>query len=342
MAYLVTGAAGFIGSHTVDLLLREGAEVIGLDNFDPFYDPAIKERNLQRARAFHSFTEVRGDIRDRSTLEALPRNIDTVIHLAARAGVRPSVQDPALCSSVNVGGTVEILEWMRSREIPRLVFASSSSVYGNNTKVPFSEFDPVERPISPYAASKRAGELLCYSHHHLFGISMAALRFFTVYGPRQRVDLAIHKFALLLDSGRPVTLYGDGTSERDYTYIDDILVGLRGALDLVHGPVPSFEVINLGGARTIALREMVAILAEEMGVIPRLEWHPAQPGDVTRTYADIAKARRLLGYEPTTDFRTGVMRFLEWFEGNNQAAHPAGRIADAAYLELNQMSPSPD
>jgi UDP-glucuronate 4-epimerase len=313
MRILVTGAAGFIGSHVVEFLLRGGVEVVGLDCFDDFYDPRIKELNLRESRDFVGFTEVRGDLRDKEVLEAVP-DVSTVIHLAARAGVRPSIEDPVLYGSVNVGGSLNLLEWMRTRGMANLVFASSSSVYGNNEKVPFSETDPVDRPISPYAATKRAGELLCHTYHHLFGMSVVALRFFTVYGPRQRPDLAIHKFAALLRDGGAIPMYGDGSTERDYTYISDILDGIRGALDLVHAGAQVFELVNLGESRTISLSEMIRALGDEMGIPPEIEQLPMQPGDVQRTYADTSKAQRLLGYQPTTEFREGLRTFLQWFQ----------------------------
>jgi UDP-glucuronate 4-epimerase len=313
MSLLVTGAAGFIGSSVVDDLLHAGEDVVGLDNYDDFYAPSVKERNLVRARDFDAFSEVRGDIRDPDAWARLPDGIGTVIHIAARAGVRPSIEDPLLYASVNVDGTVRVLEWMRARGIRDLLFASSSSVYGNGERVPFSEDDPVGEPISPYAATKRGGELLAHTYHHLFGLSVVALRFFTVYGPRQRPDLAIHKFSRLLRDGAPIPMYGDGTTERDYTYVSDILQGVRGALAYVRGPVPRFEIVNLGESRTIRLLDMIQVLGEEMGVEPTIESLPAQPGDVVRTCADIAKAARLLGYRPSTDFREGVRGFLDWF-----------------------------
>jgi UDP-glucuronate 4-epimerase len=313
MSVLVTGAAGFIGSHLVERLLSDGEEVVGLDCFDDFYDPSAKERNLAAARAHVSFTEARIDLRDGEALKALPDSVDAVVHLAARAGVRPSIEDPALYTSVNLDGTVSLLEWMRSRRIRDLIFASSSSVYGNRSQVPFSERDPVDRPISPYAATKRAGELLCHTWHHLFGMSIVALRFFTVYGPRQRPDLAIHKFASLLRDGMPIPRFGDGSTERDYTYIADILQGVTGALAFVRSPEPAYEIVNLGESRTVSLQEMIETLAGEMGVEPRIRELPEQPGDVRRTFADVSRARELFGYRPTTEFREGIRRFLEWF-----------------------------
>ncbi len=314
MSVLVTGAAGFIGSHLVERLLADGEEVVGLDCFDDFYDPSVKERNLERARRHDAFTEARLELRDPDALRTLPGSVDAVVHLAARAGVRPSIEDPELYTSVNLGGTVALLEWMRTRGIRNLVFASSSSVYGNRAEVPFSERDPVDRPISPYAATKRAGELLCHTWHHLFGMSIVALRFFTVYGPRQRPDLAIHKFARLLRDHEPIPRFGDGSTERDYTYIDDILEGVTGALRYVRAPSPVYEIVNLGESRTVSLREMIGTLSEEMGIEPTIRELPEQPGDVPRTFADVSRARELFGYRPTTEFREGIRRFLDWFD----------------------------
>ncbi len=321
MSILITGSAGFIGSHLVDRMLERGLEVVGLDSFDAFYDRATKEANIGQALEHGGFTQLEGDIRDATVLGRVPDSVRCVVHLAALAGVRPSIQRPEEYASVNVQGTVVLLEWMRSRGIRDLLFASSSSVYGNNEKVPFAETDPVDFPISPYAATKRSGELICHTYHHLFGLSVLALRFFTVYGPRQRPDLAIHKFARLLQAGRAIPRYGDGSTERDYTYIDDILHGLEGALAAVGGADPAFEIVNLGGSATVRLSDMIRILGEEMGVRPEIEPLPLQPGDVQRTYADVAKARALLGYEPSTDFRAGIRSFVRWLE----ATEPPGR-----------------
>ena len=311
---LVTGAAGFIGSHLVDRLLARGEAVVGLDLFDDFYDPAIKERNLEGALAHPTFTLVQGDIRDREALAALPDTIDTVVHLAARAGVRPSIEDPVLYADVNVQGTVTLLDFARERGVRSFVFASSSSVYGNNEKVPFHESDRVDHPISPYAATKKAGELLCHTASHLDGITCLCLRFFTVYGARQRPDLAIHKFAKLLADGSEIPMFGDGSTQRDYTYIDDILQGLEGAVDFARREESRFEIVNLGESRTIRLSEMIRILGEEMGVEPRIRRLPMQPGDVERTYADVSRARELLGYRPAVDFREGIRHFVNWFD----------------------------
>lgn len=313
MHVLLTGAAGFIASHYAERLLEQGHSVVGLDNFDDFYDPAIKEGNLSRARDHEGFRLVRGDIRDPSLLDGLPDSIDSVVHIAARAGVRPSIAYPVLYYDVNVNGTLRLLEFARSRGIRRFVFASSSSVYGDNEKVPFSEEDPVDRPISPYAASKKAGELLTHAYSHLHGITCICLRFFTVYGPRQRPDLAIHKFARLLVRGEELPMFGDGTSQRDYTYIDDILQGMDGALNWVRERDGAHDIVNLGESRTVALKDMISVLGEEMGIDPRIRRLPEQAGDVSRTFADISKARRVLGYDPRWPFEEGIRAFVTWF-----------------------------
>lgn len=320
MCVLITGSAGFIGSHLCERFLAKGHEVVGLDNYDDFYDPAIKATNMEIARGHDSFTEVRGDIRDSSNLAALPENIDTIIHLAARAGVRPSIEQPVLYSDVNVNGTVALLEFARTRGIRRFIFGSSSSVYGNNESVPFREQDSVDHPISPYAATKKAGELLCHSYHHLHGMAVLCLRFFTVYGPRQRPDLAIHKFARLMMAGEPIPVFGDGSTERDYTYIDDILHGVEGAYTYLEEQPEAYEIINLGESRTVSLEEMISTVADAIGVEPEIRRLPMQPGDVVRTYADITKARDLLGYAPTTGFEDGIAKFVEWMESDPRAA----------------------
>jgi UDP-glucuronate 4-epimerase len=308
---LVTGGAGFVGSHLCERLLAENHEVISLDCYDDFYDPATKRDNLTQCRDHAEFREVEGDIRDGSILEALPE-VETIVHLAARAGVRPSIQDPVLYNDVNVGGTVSLLEFARKRNIRRFIFASSSSVYGDNEAVPFSESDSVDHPISPYAATKKAGELFCHTYHHLHDIGMLCLRFFTVYGPRQRPDLAIHKFARLMQSGEPIPMFGDGSTERDYTFVDDTLQGLLGAIRFLDQNPDAFEIVNLGESRTVSLTEMIDTIARTLGVTPQIERLPMQPGDVVRTYADITKARRLFGYDPQTEFEDGVERFVEW------------------------------
>jgi UDP-glucuronate 4-epimerase len=313
MKILLTGSAGFIASHLAERLLEGSRQVVGLDNFDDFYDPAIKEANLVRARDHETFTLVRGDIRDERTLASLPRGIDTIVHIAARAGVRPSIVRPALYYDVNVNGTLNLMEFARERGINRFIFASSSSVYGNNEKLPFSEEDPVDKPISPYAATKRAGELMGHAYTHLHGVTCLCLRFFTVYGPRQRPDLAIHKFARLMAAGEELPMFGDGSSQRDYTYVEDILQGVEGALEWLGTNEGGHEIVNLGESRTISLKEMIRVLGEELGVEPRIRRFPEQPGDVARTYADISRARDLLGYDPRGDFREGIRTFVRWF-----------------------------
>lgn len=321
---LVTGGAGFIGSHLAERLLADGARVVSLDNFDPFYDEAVKRRNLERAARESGFRFVEGDIRDATRIEGLlaDEDIGAVVHLAARAGVRPSLRDPQGYADVNVNGTVALLEACRRRGVKRFVFGSSSSVYGNNAKVPFAEDDPVDQPISPYAATKKAGELLCWTYHHLYGLDAACLRFFTVFGPRQRPEMAIHAFARKLRAGEEIELFGDGSSARDYTYVDDIIDGIVRALHRCRG----YRVWNLGGSRTIALAELVERIARGLGAQPRIRRLPSQPGDVLRTWADIGRARRELDWEPTTDLDAGLARFLEWL-GTQRAAGAAATEA---------------
>ena len=318
MSVLVTGVAGFIGSHLAEDLLASGEDVVGLDCFDDFYDPQIKERNLERARDHLRFTEIRGDLRDAELLSELPDDIDAVAHLAARAGVRPSIQQPDLYFDVNVRGTVLLFEELRRRRVERVAFCSSSSVYGDSAPVPFSEEDPAPYPISPYAATKRAGELLAHTYHHLYGTSVICLRLFTVFGPRQRPDLAIHKFATLLARDEPLPMFGDGASERDYTFVDDIVSGMRSALRYLESNPHSYEVVNLGGSRTVPLARMIEVLGDTLGVRPRIRRMPAQPGDVQRTWADLGRARRLLGFEPKVPFEEGIRRFAEWFSNERE------------------------
>ncbi len=311
-AILVTGGAGFIGSCLTDRLLADGREVVVLDSFDPFYDPAAKLRNLREASANPGFRLVQGDIRDAASTDAAfgAAPIETVVHLAARAGVRPSIEDPVAYVSVNLDGTVRLLEACRRHGVGRFVFGSSSSVYGNNIKVPFEETDPVDQPISPYAATKRAGELLARTYHHLFGIKVACLRFFTAFGPRQRPDLAIRKFAELMAAGQEIPVYGDGTSGRDYTYVDDIVDGIVLAVDRA----TAFHTWNLGGSQPVALDDVIARLALGLRVEPRIRRLPPQPGDVDRTWADVSRTKRDLGWSPRTSFDAGMDAFLAWFE----------------------------
>lgn len=310
MKATVTGAAGFIGSHLTERLLKDGWTVVGVDSFDAFYDPAIKRRNIAASLSHPAFRLIEADIRDRAAMErAVEPGTDVIVHLAARAGVRPSIAEPALYADVNINGTVTLLEAARERGVPKFVFASSSSVYGNNRKVPFSEDDNVDFPISPYAATKKAGELICHTYHHLHGIAINCLRFFTVYGPRQRPDLAIHKFARLIEDGKPIPVYGDGTMMRDFTYIDDILNGIVAAMERCTG----YEIYNLGESQPIALRELITELEHALGKKAVRQQLPLQPGDVDRTYADVSKAKSRLGYRPSTDIRTGLARFVAWF-----------------------------
>lgn len=312
-AILVTGGAGFIGSHLVTRLLERGDSVVVLDNFDSYYEPAVKRRNLAPALTGNHATRcslVEADIRDRSALESLfeSTRLDAVVHLAARAGVRPSIEDPLLYEDVNVKGTGNLLEACRKHAVKRFVFGSSSSVYGDSTEVPFSETAKVDRPVSPYAATKVAGELLGHTYHHLFGLNVFCMRFFTVYGPRQRPEMAIHKFTRLILEGKMLPRFGDGRTERDYTYIDDILDGLVKALDKVDG----YEIFNLGESRRVSLSRLIEIIEQETGVKARIEPLPDQPGDVRMTCADIGKARRLLGYDPRVPIEEGVRRFVSW------------------------------
>jgi UDP-glucuronate 4-epimerase len=309
---LVTGAAGFIGSHVVDALLARGWQVTALDNFDPFYDPALKEANVASHRNNADYRLVRADLRDMGALAKLARDYQVIVHLAAKAGVRPSLEDPLTYQAVNVNGTQHLLELAKRWGVSQFVFASSSSVYGINPNVPWREDDHVLLPISPYASTKVSGELLGHVYSHLYGIRFVALRFFTVYGPRQRPDLAIHKFARLMLQGQPIPLYGDGSSRRDYTFIDDVVQGVLAAIDYRATP---YEVINLGNNRTVSLREMIDGLSRVLGVKATVQHLPEQPGDVPQTWADIAKAGQLLGYHPQTDFAEGLKRFAAWLLG---------------------------
>jgi len=318
VSILVTGGAGFIGSHLMDRLLRERPDekVICLDSFDAYYAPVVKRANIENALATGRVELVRGDIRDADLCRRVFERGDVrqVVHLAARAGVRPSIEEPALYYDVNCTGTVNLLEAARlAGGTEMFVFGSSSSVYGVNSKVPFSEEDPVEQPISPYASTKRAGELLCRVYHHLYGLRVVCLRFFTVYGPRQRPDLAIHKFARLMAEGRAIPLFGDGTSRRDYTYFSDIVDGIMACLGEA-GRELQFEIINLGNSQPTMLRDLVSLLEDAMGRKAQIERLPDQAGDVPVTYADVGKARRLLGYDPQMPIAQGIAEFVEWFE----------------------------
>ncbi|HEU4338581.1 MAG TPA: NAD-dependent epimerase/dehydratase family protein [Planctomycetota bacterium] len=306
MRILVTGGAGFIGSHLVQNLLAAGREVTILDDFNDYYDPGLKRAN---AATFNGARIVEGDIRDGKAVErAFESRPDAVVHLAARAGVRPSLEQPDLYSSVNISGTFALLEACRRRGVPKFVFASSSSVYGDADRVPFREEWADTRPVSPYGVTKQAGEHAVRLYHRLHGLRTSALRFFTVYGPRQRPDMAIHKFARLILDEKEVPFFGDGTSRRDYTYVDDAVKGILGAL----GRDDGFEVYNIGESRTVGLGELIALLEKNLGKKARIKKLPDQPGDVKRTYADISKAKSNLGYAPDTTIEEGIRKFCEW------------------------------
>ena len=331
MKILVTGGAGFIGSHLVEALVKRGDDVVILDSFNDFYDPAIKRGNLKAIEAAAGqplgslsgktpsegpVSLVEGDIRDAELMaDVFERGqFDAVVHLAAMAGVRPSLEDPLHYQDVNVRGTTILLEELRKRPKTRFVFASSSSVYGGNTNVPFTEAEDVHNPVSPYAATKRAGELLAYTFHHLYGIPTACLRFFTVFGPRQRPEMAIHKFVRMTLQGEALPFFGDGTTRRDYTYVDDIIDGVVRSIDRCEG----YEIYNLGESRTTSLKELVGLIGEACGVEPVLDRQGMQPGDVLVTYADVSKAREKLGYDPHTTVAEGLERFVAWYRSETR------------------------
>ncbi len=313
MRVLVTGGAGFIGSHLAERLLRDGLQVSILDDLNDFYPPALKLENLEAIRQIGTIRFHHGDIRDAAVVEKIvhAEQPDAVVHLAARAGVRPSLAEPLLYEQTNVLGTLTLLEACRKRGIRKFVFASSSSIYGVANQVPFSEDDQANLPVSVYAATKIAGEKLCYTYSHLYGLSVVCLRFFTVYGPRQRPDLAIRKFTEMIAADQPIPVFGDGGTGRDYTYIDDIVQGIRAALDY---PC-RFDVFNLGNSHPILLRDMIATIENALGKRAILQRLPEQPGDVPITFADISRARKRLGYEPRTPFAEGVAKFVAWRTG---------------------------
>ena len=315
MAILVTGGAGFIGSHLMERLIRDGREVICLDDFNDYYSPALKRRNIESVRRCGEFRLYEGDIRDRGLCARIfqENRVDVVVHLAARAGVRVSLEQPALYQDVNCTGTTNLLELSRTHDVKKFVFGSSSSVYGNNTKVPFSEEDRVDEPISPYAASKRAGELLCTTYHHLYKMPTACLRFFTVYGPRQRPDMAIHKFTRLIATGAEVPMFGDGTMKRDYTFYTDIIQGVAAAIEKDLG----FEIFNLGESKTVELRYLISLIEKGLGMTAKIKRMPKQPGDVEITYADVSKSRRVLGYNPSVPIEEGIPIFVDWYRKVN-------------------------
>ncbi len=319
MNILVTGGAGFIGSHLCERLIKDKHRVICLDNFNPFYDPETKHENISSLIGNPDFTLIEGDIRYQSDLDNCftDSRIDLVIHMAAMAGVRPSIEYPVLYADVNIIGTLQVLEACQRHKITKLIFASSSSVYGDKDGGAFKETDNVDKPISPYAATKRAAELLCYNMHSLNGLAVVCLRFFTVYGPRQRPDLAIHKFAQLIYNKKPIPVFGDGTSGRDYTYIDDIIDGVVKAMDYIQNH-DCFEIFNLGESKTIKLLDMIKTLETISGRTAILDWQPRQVGDVNYTCADILKSKQILGYNPTFSFEQGIKNFISWFEQTSQ------------------------
>ncbi len=308
---LITGGAGFIGSHVCEALLQQNHRVICLDNFDDFYDPLIKHRNIHSCLNHKNFKLVKADILDGPSLSRIfeDEKIDLVIHLAARAGVRPSIQNPSIYQKVNVEGTLNVLEALKKYSVKKLILASSSSVYGNNAKIPYSETDNVDCAISPYAATKKACEVLAYAYYHLYGIETFCLRFFTVYGPRQRPEMAIHYFTHAIFNNQPITVYGDGSTLRDYTYIDDIVLGVLGCI----GHLRNYEIINLGESQTTSLTDLIHHIERVLDKKAIIRREPMQPGDVIKTHADVRKARKLLNYKPQTKIEDGIRRFADWY-----------------------------
>jgi UDP-glucuronate 4-epimerase len=314
MKILVTGCAGFIGSHVSEALLERGDSVVGVDELNDYYDVSFKEDNLAVLKAYPEFKFYKQDIRNYDSLKILfeEEQPEKVVHLAARAGVRPSIQQPLLYEEVNVKGTLNLLDLAKDYHVKSFVFASSSSVYGNQKKIPFSETDNVDNPISPYAATKKAGELLCHNYHHLYGLKISCLRFFTVYGPRGRPDMAPYKFTKNIIEGKPILKYGDGTTKRDYTYIIDIVKGVIAATDAEL----DYEIINLGNNKPVELNEFIKVIEDVAGKKAIIEQLPMQPGDVDITYADISKAQKLLGYKPDTTIKQGMKEFFDWYKKN--------------------------
>ena len=322
MHVLVTGSAGFIGSHTCERLLRDGHTVTGVDAFTDFYDPALKRRNVAEIASLGlPFEQHEVDLLDLTRLTAVMRGVDVVIHLAAMAGVQPSIRQPVRYEEVNIRGTLHVVQAMQAAGVKRLVFASSSSVYGNNPTVPFAEADAVDHPISPYAASKKAGELFAHTWHHLYGISIACLRFFTVYGPRQRPDLAIAKFIQRVADGEPIELYGDGSTARDYTFVADTVDGIARAVAWTQ--TPGYRIFNLGNSEPVTLRDLVRHIEAAVGREAQILWKPMQPGDVERTWADVTRARTELGYDPHVAIAAGIATQAAWFLAGRQG--PGGK-----------------
>ena len=316
MKLLVTGCAGFIGSHVAEALLKKGDPTVGVDNLNDFYDVKIKEKNLAILKKHKGFVFYKEDVRNYKGLKEIfeKEKPDKVVHIAARAGVRPSIEQPVLYEEVNVKGTLNLLALSKAYKIKNFVFASSSSVYGNQKKVPFSETDPVDNPVSPYAATKRAGELLCYTYHYLYGLKVTCLRFFTVYGPRGRPDMAPYLFTGWISEGTPIKKFGNGTTKRDYTYITDIVAGVLAAID----KDLDFEIINLGNNQPIQLNDFIKVIEKAVDKKAQIKEMPMQPGDVDVTYADISKAQKLLGYKPEISIEQGMKRFVEWYEQQKQ------------------------
>lgn len=316
--YFITGGAGFIGSSLSEELIKQGNKVIAIDNFCDFYNPKIKEYNIKKLLENENFKLYRKDIRDRQALKEIfdENNIDIVMHLAAMAGVRPSIENPILYQEVNCMGTQNILETMKEHNVKNLVMASSSSVYGNCKEVPFREDMVVDFAISPYAATKKANEVMTHVYHKLFNMNVIMLRFFTVYGPKQRPDLAINKFTRLMLNNEEIPMFGDGTTSRDYTYIDDIVDGIIKSCNYVLENKNVYEILNIGNSSPTSLKEMINTIAKVLEVEPKIKQLPMQPGDVDRTYADVSKARNLIGYEPKTSFEEGIRKFINWYKGN--------------------------
>ncbi len=309
---LITGCAGFIGSSLTEKLLEKKCQIYGIDNFDSFYSKSIKLRNIKNSLSNNNFKFIECDITNKTSFDNI-NDIDIVIHLAAKAGVLPSITDPKGYINTNIVGTNNILDFMKSKGVKKMLFASSSSIYGNLKEIPFSEANTPDKMISHYAFTKRSCELLNYVYHHLYNIDIVNLRFFTVYGPRQRPDLAIHKFVKLIDESKPITIYGDGCTSRDYTYIEDTVSGIFQAMEYINSHTGVFETVNLGNNKPVKLKDLVELLYEEMSVPKQIEYKPMQPGDVDITYADISYAQKLFSYNPTVDFRQGIRNFIKWY-----------------------------
>lgn len=314
MKILITGCAGFIGSHTTEFFLNKNFQVVGIDNFDDFYPKKDKEKNLSNFLQHKNFQFVEMDICKPSDFAKLPKDIDCVIHLAAKAGVRPSIENPSAYIENNINGTFRMLEFMKMNRIKNLVFASSSSVYGNNPKIPFSETDSVDKPISPYAFTKKSCEMMNHTYHHLYQFNIVNLRLFTVFGPRQRPDLAIRKFVEMIKKDEPVTMFGNGETARDYTFVEDIVSGIFGAFEFLQKNKNVFEIVNLGNHSPVKLMDLIHTIYAVLKKEPKIKILPMQQGDVEMTYADISKAKELFNYQPKTSLRKGVEKFIKWHE----------------------------